>query len=99
MAAEGWRRCTLVTLLTVLLGPAVRAETPPAADTRRPVDVKLLEFLGSVDPTPQQRQSDGGSWMVYLSRLRLPKPTKSTPGAAAAPAKAAPASNGSKVHS
>ncbi len=77
MPSDRWSRFLPVTVLAALLGPAGRAGTPskPPAP-QHPVDMRLLEFLGSADPTSDERRADGGSWMVYLSKLKLGKPSK-----------------------
>lgn len=82
-----------VTVLAALLGPAARAGTPSKPATpRQPVDMGLLEFLGSADPTSDEKRADGGSWMVYLSKLKLGKASKAggpTPTPASKPSTAA----------
>ncbi len=60
----------------------------------------LLQFLGSADPTSDKLHSAGGSWMVYLSKLKLGKAagtTKTTGGRAsrsASKAAAEPSTSG-----
>lgn len=92
MPADRWRRSLSLTLLAALLGPvsgcAVAPRTRPAR--QQPAGVGLLEFLGSADPTSHEKQADGGSWMVYLSKLKLDKAAKisghSPPKTSGAPA-------------
>jgi hypothetical protein len=44
------------------------------------VPVQLLQFLGSNDPTGQAERSAGGTWLGYLSQLKLqPSPQSKTP--------------------
>ena len=56
-------------LLAAALLPAGCASAPPAAP--KPVPVQLLQFLGSNDPTGQAERSAGGTWLGYLSQLKL----------------------------
>lgn len=51
----------------------------PGADP--PVDEKLLEFLGSVDASADSGRPDEGSWLAYLSQVKIGK--TATPGPAA----------------
>lgn len=77
MPSDRWRRFLPVTVLAALLGPAARAGTPEKPPMpQHPVDMGLLEFLGSADPTSDEKRADGGSWMVYLSKLKLGKASK-----------------------
>ncbi len=86
MPIERWGKPLSVTLLAALLGPTLAcAGTPPKRAARPPVDMRLLEFLGSADPTSDEKRADGGSWMLYLSKLNLGKAAKSTGGHASAP--------------
>ncbi len=98
MPTDRWRRLLPVTVLAALLGPAARAGAPSKPPTpRQPVDMGLLEFLGSADPTSDEKRADGGSWMVYLSKLKLGKPSKAG-GQTPAP-KPSTAAGTSGVHS
>lgn len=97
MRTDRWRGFVCVTALAALLGPAgSRAGTPKPAAQPQPLDLGLLEFLGSADPTTEETHADGGSWMVYLSKLSLNKSAAPGRPAAHAPAPAPkPASNSS----
>ena len=77
MPTDRWRRLLPMTVLAAMLGPAGRAGIPSKPSTpRQPVDMGLLEFLGSADPTSDEKRADAGSWMVYLSKLNLGKVPK-----------------------
>ncbi|MGC8517495.1 MAG: hypothetical protein ACP5P4_03080 [Steroidobacteraceae bacterium] len=39
--------------------------------------MRLLQFLGSSDPTAPAERSAGATWLGYLSQLKLPPPPKS----------------------
>jgi hypothetical protein len=62
-------------LLAAALVPAGCASGPPAAP--KPVPVRLLQYLGSSDPTGHGERSAGGTWLGYLSQLKLKPPPKS----------------------
>lgn len=94
MPIDRWRWPISVTVLAALLGPSIGSGgTAAKPSTRQPVDMGLLEFLGSADPTSDERQADGGSWMVYLSKLKLGKSAK-TAGHASPPASKPAAATG-----
>lgn len=57
----------------------------------RPVDMGLLEFLGSADPAGNEKHADGAGWMVFLSELKMGKVAK-TKGEHASTAAHKPAS-------
>lgn len=75
MTTERWRKCLYISLLAALAaltnGCADRLARRSASP--RPVDMELLQFLGSADPTSGKQYSAGRSWMVYLSKLKLGK--------------------------
>ena len=54
------------------------AGSPPKRSADPPVDQSLLEFLGSVDPSTDSTQSDGGSWLEYLSQVNIGKAAKAS---------------------
>lgn len=59
----------------------------PAAP--QPVQMRLLQFLGSSDPTGRAERAEGGTWLGYLSQLKLaPRPPKAPAGTVAASSKA-----------
>lgn len=64
-----------------------RAGVPQKHIAERPVDERLLEFLGSVDasagPRADSGRSDDGSWLAYLSQVNIAKMTKSPQAAKA----------------
>ena len=72
---------------------ATARANPPAA--QGPVDVRLLEFLGSDDRAAQSAGSDGGSWMAYLAQMKLGKQAAKT-AAGSAPATATKAATPAK---
>ena len=88
MPADRWRRVLSVTVMTALLGPALGCAATPSkrAAPAQPVDLGLLEFLGSADPTSNERQAGGGRWMVYLSTLNFGTETHGTQKPAPTPA-------------
>lgn len=88
MPIERWRTCLTVTLLVTLSIPASGCATRLAkrSERRQPVGAGLLEFLGTADPTSRQKHPDGGSWMAYLSKLKLGKAAKTAAGHAPRPA-------------
>lgn len=91
MPIDRWRRSASVSvaLLAGLLGRAIGSAGAGTGTAKRstgqPVDMRLLEFLGSADPTTDEKRADGGSWMVYLSKLKLGQAAKT-----AVPARPAP---------
>lgn len=88
MPTDRWRRTLSVTVLTALIGPALGYAATPSkgAAPAQPVDLGLLEFLGSADPTSNERQAGGGRWMVYLSKLNFGTATRSRAKPASTPA-------------
>ena len=78
MPTDRWRRALSVTVLTALLGPAPGCAATPSkgAAPAQPVDLGLLAFLGSADPTSNERHAGGGGWMVYLSTLNFGTATR-----------------------
>lgn len=60
--------------MALAAGSAAGHASPPTKSATPAVDLKLLEFLGSVDPASKSERVDDGSWMAYLSQL---KPSKS----------------------
>ena len=84
MAAERCRGATAAVLLAASLLPAGCASAPPPAPAK-PVPVGLLQFLGSSDPTARAERSAGGTWLGYLSQLKLqPLPKSKTPASTVA---------------
>lgn len=78
MPIERWRKCLSVTLLVILAAPTSGCATSlskPAVHPQ-PVDMRLLEFLGSADPTGSEKHSGGAGWMVFLSELNMGKAAK-----------------------
>lgn len=70
-----------IAVVTAVLaaGPgAGHAGTPPKPSADAPVDEGLLEFLGSVDPTSDSTQPDDGSWLAYLSQVKMGKVAKAS---------------------
>ena len=71
------RRTRLVLALAAL---ALGLEAGRADDSRKPDDpaleVELLEFLGSVDPSSDAGQSEDGAWIDYLSHTDIGKVVK-----------------------
>jgi hypothetical protein len=60
-------------------GPGIgHAGAPPKRSADPPVDEGLLEFLGSVDPTTDSTKPDDGSWLTYLSQLKIAKAAKAS---------------------
>lgn len=58
-------------------GPGTgHADTPAKRSADPPVDEGLLEFLGSVDPTSDSTQPDDGTWLAYLSQVKMGKVAK-----------------------
>lgn len=97
MPIERWRTCLTVTLLATLSIPAGGCATRLAkrAERRQPVGTGLLEFLGAADPTSNEKDPGGASWMVYLSNLKLSKTCKTSGGHAPTPASKSCADSGS----
>ena len=77
-----------MTVLTALIGPALGYAATPSkgAALAQPVDLGLLEFLGSADPTSNEGQAGGGRWIVYLSELNFGTATRSREKPAPIPA-------------
>ncbi|MBW4051302.1 MAG: hypothetical protein HIU85_07550 [Proteobacteria bacterium] len=48
-----------------------------------PVDERLLEFLGSVDPSADSGRPDDGDWLAYLSQVKIGKVARSSQAAKA----------------
>lgn len=87
MSIERWRTCLSLAILATVVIPTIGcAGSPAKRPTPRQPDMRLLQFLGSADPTAGEQHSDGGSWMLYLSELKLGKAAKSTGGHASTPA-------------
>ena len=61
-----------------------RAGVPQKHGADPPVDERLLEFLGSVDPAADSGRPDDGSWLAYLSQVKIGKLAR-PPQAAKAP--------------
>jgi hypothetical protein len=58
-------------------GPGMgRAGAPPKRGADPPVDERLLEFLGSVDPSTASSQPDDGGWLEFLSQVNIGKAAK-----------------------
>lgn len=74
---------TAAMLLAAALVPAGCASAPP-----RPVQLRLLRFLGTSDSAEREERSAGTEWLRYLSRLNLPPSAPPKKRAAAAPKKA-----------
>lgn len=75
MPIERWRKCLSVTFLVVLAAPTggCANSLSKRAAHPQPVDMRLLEFLGSADPTGNEKHSGGAGWMVFLSELNMGK--------------------------
>lgn len=88
MAIERWRTCLSVILLATLtvLTSGCANSLPRRAARPQPVDMRLLQFLGSADPTSGTKRADGASWMAYLSELKMDKVAKATREHASRPA-------------
>jgi hypothetical protein len=69
--------------------PASHAGTAAKHGADAPVDERLLEFLGSVDPSADSGRADGGSWLAYLAQVKIGK-APAPAQAATAPRSAAP---------
>lgn len=54
------------------------AGDPPKQGTDPPVNLGLLEFLGSGDPSTDSTQPDDGSWVAYLSQVNIGKVAKAS---------------------
>ena len=52
---------------------AGHAGVPQKHDADPPVDERLLEFLGSVDPAADSGRPYDGSWLAYLSQVNIGK--------------------------
>lgn len=89
MATDRWRAGLSVTVVAILSLPVIGcANSPPKRLAyRQPVKMRLLEFLGSADPMSDDKHSDGGNWMTYLSKLDLGKAARTSGkhGSASAP--------------
>jgi hypothetical protein len=91
---RGRRLGIALAAVALAAGSAVACASPPANSTKPAVNLGLLEFLGSADPETGSAQTDDGSWMTYLSQLKLgksaakpsPPPASAKPAAAAAKA-------------
>jgi hypothetical protein len=79
-----------VTAALAVGGAVGHAGEPPKQGTDPAVDVGLLEFLGSGDPSSEATQSDDGSWLAYLSQVNIGKVAKASQ-APPAPAQPKPA--------
>ena len=80
MPTERWRTClsaAAVVALAALTSGCANGLSKRSARPR-PVDMGLLQFLGSADPTSDKQHSAGGSWMSYLSKLRLGTAARTT---------------------
>ncbi len=87
MPTERWRTCLSAAVLAALvaLTSGCANDLSKRSARPRPVDMGLLQFLGSADPTSDKQHAAGGSWMGYLSKLRLgaaAKANKATGGPA-----------------
>ncbi len=75
-----------IAVVTAALAAGSRASQAGSAQRHSadaPVDERLLEFLGSVDPSADSGRPDDGSWLAYLSQVKI--------GKVASPAQAAKA--------
>jgi len=74
------------------------AGDPPQQKAPPPVDLGLLEFLGSGDPSSDSTQPDDGSWLAYLSQVNIGKVAKASqaPQAPSQPKPANPPAGGDK---
>ncbi len=77
-----------VTAALAMGGIVGRAGEPPKQSADPQVDLGLLEFLGSGDPSTDATQPDDGSWLAYLSQVNIGKAAK----ASQVPAQPKPAS-------
>ena len=88
------RRIGIAVVTAALAGGSVagRAGDPPPQSAAAPVDLGLLEFLGSGDPSTDSTPSDDASWLAYLAQTNIGKVAK-TSQAPQAPAQPKPASS------
>ncbi|MGH8303848.1 MAG: hypothetical protein ACRET5_20580 [Steroidobacteraceae bacterium] len=54
------------------------AADPPQQSADPRVDVGLLEFLGSGDPSTDSTQPDDGSWLSFLAQVDIGKAAKAS---------------------
>ena len=80
MPTERWRTCLSAAVLAALvaLTSGCANDLSKRSARPRPVDMGLLQFLGSADPTSDKQRSAGASWMGYLSKLRLGTAVRTT---------------------
>lgn len=81
-----------MTVALAVGGAVGHADNPPPQKADPPVNLGLLEFLGSGDPTTDSGQPDDGSWVAYLSQVNIGKVAKASQ-APQAPAQPKPASS------
>lgn len=68
-----------------------RAADPPKASADPQVDMGLLEFLGSGDPSTDSTPPDDGSWLRFLSQVDIGKAAKASQAQAPQKPASAPA--------
>ena len=78
-------------------GPGIgRAGVPPKPVADPPVDERMLEFLGSVDPSTASSQPDDGGWLRFLSQVKIGKAAKPPQAPPKLPKPASPAAGTGK---
>jgi hypothetical protein len=69
-----------IAVVTAVLatGSGVGRAGDPPKQSADPPDEGLLEFLGSVDPSTDSTQPDDGTWLAYLSQVKVGKVAKAS---------------------
>jgi hypothetical protein len=62
------------------------ADPPPKPSASAPVDVGLLEFLGSIDAPADSTRPDDRGWLAYLSQINIGKVANASQAPSPAPA-------------